>query len=65
MAVSGTCACGALLTLPALLRCIEPSVRCVCSLCKQPYAVVQQKCPDCGGGMIGAEKLKDYAASLV
>lgn len=60
----GACACGALLTLPALLRYIEPSVRCVCSLCKQPYAVVQQKCPDCGGGMIGAERLKDYAASL-
>ena len=61
---NGTCACGALLTLPALLRYIEPSVRCVCALCKQPYAVVQQKCPDCGGAMLGAEKLKAYAASL-
>lgn len=60
----GACACGALLTLPALLRYVEPSVRCVCSLCKQPYAVIQQKCPDCGGGMIGAERLKAYAASL-
>lgn len=62
--VGGTCACGALLTLPALLRYIEPSVRCVCALCKQPYAVVQSKCPDCGGALLGAEKLKAYAASL-
>lgn len=63
--VGGSCACGALLTLPALLRYIEPSVRCVCALCKQPYAVVHQKCPDCGGKILGAEKLKAYAASLV
>lgn len=62
--VSGDkCECGAILTLPALLRYIEPAVRCVCSRCKSPYAVVQQKCPDCGAGLLSADRIKAFAAS--
>ena len=61
--VSGEkCECGAILTLPKLLRYVEPSVRFVCSRCKAPYAVFQAKCPDCGGGLISADRLKAFAA---
>jgi hypothetical protein len=59
----GKCECGAILTLPKLLEYVEPSVRFVCSRCKQPYAVSQPKCPDCGGELISAERLKAFAAS--
>lgn len=61
--VSGDkCECGAILTLPKLLKYVEPSVKFVCSRCKAPYAKQQAKCPDCGGGMISAERLKAFAA---
>ncbi len=56
------CACGAIMTLPKLLRYVEPSVRFVCSRCKAPYAVAQAKCPDCGGGLISADRIKAFAA---
>jgi predicted amidophosphoribosyltransferase len=59
----GKCECGAILTLPALLDYIEPSVKFVCSGCKQPYAVSQGKCPDCGAGMISADRIKAFAAA--
>ena len=59
----GKCECGAILTLPKLLEYIEPSVKFVCSGCKQPYAVFRQKCPDCGGGLISAERIKAFAKS--
>lgn len=57
----GKCECGAILTLAKLLQYVESSVRFVCSRCKQPYAVSQPKCPDCGGGFVSAERLKAYA----
>lgn len=57
------CECGAILTLPRLLQYIEPAVRCVCSRCKSPYAVVHPKCPDCGAGLISADRIKAFAAS--
>jgi predicted amidophosphoribosyltransferase len=56
------CACGAVLTLTKLLEYIEPSVRWVCALCKAPYAVPQPKCPDCGGGLLSADRIKAFAA---
>ena len=56
------CECGAILTLPQLLVYIEPSVRFVCTTCKAPYAIFQAKCPDCGGGLISAERIKAFAA---
>ena len=59
----GKCECGAILTLPKLLEYIEPAVRFVCSRCKAPYAVAQPKCPDCGGGLISADRIKAFAAS--
>ena len=59
----GKCECGAILTLPKLLEYVEPSVRFVCSRCKQPYAAFQPKCPDCGGGLLSAERLKAFAES--
>lgn len=61
--VSGACSCGAILTLPGLMRYIEPAVRCVCLRCKQPYAVVKPECPDCGAGMVSADRLKAFAAA--
>jgi predicted amidophosphoribosyltransferase len=59
----GKCECGAILTLPKLLEYVEPAVRFVCSKCKAPYAVSQPKCPDCGGGLISAERIKAFAAT--
>jgi ribosomal protein L40E len=59
----GQCECGAILTLPKLLDYIEPAVRWVCVRCRAPYAVAQPKCPDCGGGLISAERIKAFAAS--
>ena len=59
----GKCECGSILTLPALLEYIEPSVKFVCSVCKQPYVAPQAKCPDCGGGLISADRIKAFAAS--
>ena len=61
----GKCECGAILTLRKLLEYVEPSVRFVCGRCKQPYAVFQPKCPDCGGGLLSADRLKAYAKSAV
>lgn len=58
----GQCACGAVLTLPKLLESIEPAVRWVCSRCKAPYAVAQPKCPDCGGALLSADRIKAFAA---
>jgi predicted amidophosphoribosyltransferase len=63
LVAGGKCECGAILTLPALLEYIEPTVKFVCSGCKQPYAVLQSKCPDCGGGLISADRIKAFAAS--
>ena len=57
------CECGAILTLPKLIQYLEPRVRSSCSRCKAPYAVAHAKCPDCGAGMIGADRLKAFAAS--
>ena len=56
------CACGAIMTLPKLLQYIEPSVRFVCSRCKAPYAASREKCPDCGGGLLSADRIKAFAA---
>jgi predicted amidophosphoribosyltransferase len=61
VAGDGACECGAILTLPKLLEFIEPTVRFVCSRCRAPYAVAQPKCPDCGGGLISAERIKAFA----
>jgi len=58
----GQCACGAILTLPKLLDYIEPSVRWVCSRCRAPYAVPQPNCPDCGGSLLSADRIKAFAA---
>ncbi|HXS99831.1 MAG TPA: zinc ribbon domain-containing protein [Elusimicrobiota bacterium] len=57
------CECGAILTLPKLLNYLEPRVRAICARCKAPYAVAHAKCPDCGGGMISADRLKAFAAA--
>jgi len=57
------CECGAILTLPKLLKYVEPRVRAICSRCKAPYAVAHEKCPDCGAGMISADRLKAFAAA--
>jgi predicted amidophosphoribosyltransferase len=57
------CECGAILTLPQLLQYIEPSVRFVCTTCKAPYTVAQGKCPDCGGGLVSADRIKAFAAA--
>lgn len=62
VAGDGHCSCGAVLTLPKLLEFIEPKVRFVCGRCKAPYAVFQPKCPDCGGGLISADRIKAFAA---
>ena len=55
------CPCGALLTLPALLKLVEPSVRFVCAKCKAPYVASAPSCPDCGGSMVSAERLQAFA----
>ncbi len=63
-----SCACGAILTLDRLLEFLAPAVRFVCRKCKTPYARLPDasatKCPDCGGGLLSAQRLKDYARSL-
>ncbi|MFI5345051.1 MAG: zinc ribbon domain-containing protein [Elusimicrobiota bacterium] len=64
VAGDGACECGAILTLPKLLEFIEPAVKFVCSRCRAPYAVAQAKCPDCGGGLISAERIKAFAARI-
>jgi ribosomal protein L40E len=56
------CECGAIMTLPKLLQYLEPAVRFICSRCKAPYSKVQEKCPDCGGGLLSADRLKAFAA---
>jgi hypothetical protein len=50
------------MTLPKLLHYVEPSVRFVCARCKAPYSKFQDKCPDCGGGLLSADRLKAFAA---
>jgi predicted amidophosphoribosyltransferase len=61
--VSGdSCECGAIMTLPKLLQYIEAAVRFICSRCKAPYAIFQGKCPDCGGGLLSADRIKAFAA---
>ncbi len=57
------CECGAILTLPKLLEYVEPSVRFVCLRCKAPYAASRPKCPDCGGSLTSAARLKSFAAT--
>jgi len=63
-AVDGKCRCGAILTLSRLLEYVENSVRFICLRCKQPYAVARSACPDCGGELIAAERIKAYAQRL-
>lgn len=60
----GKCECGAIVTLPKLLEFVERSVRWVCSRCKAPYAQPQPKCPDCGGGLLSADRIKAFAADV-
>ena len=62
MASGDKCACGAILTLTKLLQYVEPSVRFICSRCKAPYSKVHEKCPDCGGALLSADRIKDFAA---
>jgi len=58
------CACGAILSLDKLLEFVGPSVRFVCVRCKAPYARLPDgalaKCPDCGGGLTTADRLKAF-----
>lgn len=60
-----SCACGAILTLDKLVEFLDPSVRFVCKRCKSPYARLPDgastKCPDCGGELTSADRLKSYA----
>ncbi len=62
------CACGAILTLDKLLQFVEPGVKFVCRKCRSPYGRLPDagsaKCPTCGGAVLSAERLKDYARSL-
>lgn len=64
VAGDGRCSCGALLTLPKLLEFVERSVRWVCLRCKAPYAQPQPKCPDCGGALTSADRIKAFAADV-
>lgn len=57
------CACGAILTVPALLDLMEPAVRFLCSKCKQPYAAPRDSCADCGGKLTSASRIRDFARS--
>jgi predicted amidophosphoribosyltransferase len=57
------CSCGAILTLAKLLEYVDPSVRVVCSVCKQPFTVERGECSDCGGETLPADALKKLAAS--
>ncbi len=58
----GKCECGAILTLPKLLEYVDASERWICSSCKAPYARVQAgACPDCGGDLLSAERIKAFA----
>ena len=63
MVAGDKCECGAIMTLPKLLQYVEPSVKFVCSRCKGPYSKFQAKCPDCGGGLISADRIKAFAAA--
>jgi predicted amidophosphoribosyltransferase len=60
----GKCECGAILTLPKLLEFVERSVRWVCLRCRAPYAQPQAKCPDCGGGLTSADRIKAFASDV-
>jgi predicted amidophosphoribosyltransferase len=55
---SDKCACGALLTVPAIAKALEPSVRFLCAKCKQPFVSPPERCPDCGGAMISVGRLR-------
>jgi predicted RNA-binding Zn-ribbon protein involved in translation (DUF1610 family) len=55
------CRCGAILTLPALLDLLEPSVKSVCVSCKQPYVAAPAACPDCRGKVVPADGLRAFA----
>lgn len=57
------CDCGAVLTLAKLLSYVDPSVKVVCSLCKQPFTVDRRECSDCGSETLPAASLKAYAAA--
>jgi len=52
------CACGAALTVPAIAATLEPTVKFLCSTCKQPFVSRPEQCPDCGGAMISADRLR-------
>jgi|GEM_PF-1746061 len=55
------CACGAFLTAPAAAGVLDSSAKFLCSVCKQPFVAAQAACPDCGGSMISADRLRAYA----
>jgi len=52
------CRCGALLTSPAIAAALEPSVRFLCAKCKTPFVSRPEECPDCGGSLISADRLR-------
>ncbi|TBR21907.1 hypothetical protein EPO15_09090 [bacterium] len=56
------CGCGAILTLAKLLDYVSPSVRVVCSVCKQPFTVDRGECSDCGGETLPADGLRGLAS---
>lgn len=55
------CDCGAVLTLAKLLSYVDPSVKVVCSVCKQPFTLDRRECSDCGAETLSADALKAYA----
>lgn len=57
------CGCGAVLTLTKLLGYVDPSVKVVCTLCKQLYTIDRPTCSDCGSDTRPAEALKARASA--
>jgi predicted amidophosphoribosyltransferase len=55
------CECGAILSLPKLLSFVDASVLYVCSKCRKPLTRYVSPCPDCGGALLLAARLKDRA----
>jgi len=59
------CKCGAALTVDAAAAALEPSVRFLCSVCKQPFVKSLDECPDCGGKLLSADRLRAYADARI
>lgn len=57
------CGCGAVLTLTKLLGYVDPSVKVVCTLCKQLYTLDRPACADCGSDTRPADALKARASA--